>query len=139
MSLGLIHYSCVSMLLVSALDLDSKTDVQNAQVIQMTAKKYEFSPAQVHVKLGMKVQLKITAIDRDHGFTIVHDPVGDDSFPHPGLVFTSTPGSDGWRLKKRKETMIEFVARAPGTYNFNCSLVCGLHHGRMKGQLIVDP
>ena len=138
MSLGLIHYSCVSMLLVSALDLDSKTDVQNAQVIQMTAKKYEFSPAQVHVKLGMKVQLKITAIDRDHGFTIVRDPVGEDSSPHPGLVFTSTAGSDGWRLKKRKETMIEFVPRTPGTYNFNCSLVCGLHHGRMKGQVIVD-
>ena len=139
MSLGLIHYSCVSMLLVLALGLDIKTDRQNVQVIQMTAKKYEFSPAQVQVKLGMKVQLKITAIDRDHGFTIVSDPVGDDSSPHTGLVFTSPAGSDGWRLKKGKETMIEFVARAPGMYNFQCSLVCGLHHGRMKGQLIVDP
>ena len=139
MSLGLIRYSCVSMILVTALGLDIKTDDQNAQVIQMTAKKYEFSPAQVHVKLGMKVQLKITAIDRDHGITIVPDPVGDGSSSHPGLVFTSTAGSDGWRLKKHKETMIEFVARGPGTYNFNCSLLCGLHHGRMKGQLIVDP
>jgi hypothetical protein len=59
MSLGLIHYSCVSMILVKGLVLDIKTDDRNAQVIQMTAKKYEFSPAQVHVKLGMKVQLKI--------------------------------------------------------------------------------
>src|SRR5215470_1258618 len=139
MSLGLIHYSCVSMLLVSALDLDSKTDVQNAQVIQMTAKKYEFSPAQVHVKLGMKVQLKILAIDRDHGFTIVRDPASDDSSPRPGLAFTLAGDSDDWRLKRGKETLIEFVARVPGTYGFSCSLVCGLHHGRMKGQLIVDP
>ena len=105
----------------------------------MTTIKYEFLPSQVHVKLGMKVQLKITAIDRDHGFTIVRDPVGDDSFPHSGLVFASTPGGHGRRLKKRKETMIEFVASAPGTYNFSCSLACGLHHGRMNGQLIVDP
>jgi heme/copper-type cytochrome/quinol oxidase subunit 2 len=139
MSLGLIHYSCVSMILVKGLVLDIKTDDRNAQVIQMTAKKYEFSPAQVHVKLGMKVQLKITAIDRDHGITIVPYPVGDGAFSPPGLAFTSTAGSDGWRLKKHKETMIEFVARSPGTYNFNCSLLCGLHHGRMKGQLIVGP
>jgi len=50
------------MLLVSALSqgLDLKTDDQVAQVIQMTARKYEFSPSQVHVKLGIRVQLKIT-------------------------------------------------------------------------------
>jgi len=127
------------MLLVSALGLDIKPDDQSLLAIQMTARKYEFSPSRVHVKLGMKVQLRIIAIDRDHGFTIMRDPAGDDSSPHPGLVFTSSAGSDGWRLKKGTETMIEFVAKARGAYEFNCSLVCGLHHGRMKGQLIVDP
>jgi heme/copper-type cytochrome/quinol oxidase subunit 2 len=126
------------MLLVSALGLDVKTEDQNAQVVQMTAKKYEFSPSQVHVRLG-RVQLKMTATDQDHGFEIVRDPVGDDSSPHPGLVFASPGGSDGWRLNKGKERTIEFVARVPGTYTFNCSLVCGLHHGRMKGQIIVEP
>lgn len=131
----LIRYLCVSMLLASAFDIN--TADPSTQVIQMTARKYEFSPSPVHVKLGMKVQLKITAIDRDHGFTIVRDPVGDDSSQHPGLVFTSTV--DGWRLERGKETTIEFVARVSGTYEFNCSLVCGLHHGRMKGRLIVDP
>jgi heme/copper-type cytochrome/quinol oxidase subunit 2 len=139
MGLHLIRYLCIFMLLVSALGLEVKTEDQVAQVIQMTARKYEFSPSQIHVKLGMKVQLKITAIDRDHGFTIVRDPVGDDSSAHPGLVFTSPVSTDGWRLNKRKETTIEFVARIPGIYEFNCSLVCGLHHGRMKGQVIVDP
>lgn len=141
MRLNLARYWCVSTLLVSALSagVDLKTNDQAAQVIEMTARKYEFSPSQVHVKLGVKVQLKITAIDRDHGFTLVRNPMGNDSSPHPGLVFTSPVGSDGWKLNKGKETTIEFVARVPGTYEFNCSLVCGLHHGRMKGLLIVDP
>ena len=141
MRLHLIRYLCVSMLLGTALalGLDLKTEDQAGQVIQMTARKYQFLPSRVHVKLGMKVQIKIIAIDRDHGFTIVRDPVNDDSSPHPGLVFTPPAGSDGWRLRKGKETTIEFVARAPGTYEFNCSLVCGIHHGRMKGCLIVDP
>lgn len=142
---NLIRYLCVPMVLSSTLALrdDTKTGAQmqdeDAQVIKMTAKKYEFSPSRVHVKLGMKVQLKIIAIDRDHSFTIVRDPVGDDSSPHPGLVFTSNSGGDGWKLNKGKERMIEFVARVPGTYNFNCSVVCGIHHGRMKGELVVDP
>jgi len=139
MRLNLIRYLCASMLLMPALGLGSKPDDQVDQVIHMTARKYEFSPSQVHVKVGVKVQFKITAIDRDHGFTIVRDPVGDDSSPHPGLVLTSPVGTDGWRLHKGKETTVEFVARTPGTFEFNCSLVCGIHHGRMKGHLIVDP
>ena len=139
MRLDLIRYLCVLMLLMSLSGPGIQADDQAAQVIQLTAKKYEFSPSQVHVKLGMKVRLEIIAIDRDHGFTIVRDPVGDDSSAHPGLVFTSGAGIDDWKLKKGKETVIEFIVRAPGTYGFNCSLMCGLHHGRMKGELIVDP
>lgn len=138
MRFDLIRYLCVPALLVSLPGREIKADHQ-AQVIQLTARKYEFSPSEVHVKLGTKVQLKIIATDRDHGFTVVRDPAGDDSSPHPGLVFTLAADSDDWRLKRGKETVIEFVARVPGTYGFRCSLVCGLHHGRMKGQLIVDP
>ena len=40
---------------------------QDVQVIAITAKKYEYSNSPVHVKVGTKVQLKITAIDHDHG------------------------------------------------------------------------
>jgi len=50
MGLLLIRYLCIFMLLVSALGLEVKTDDQVAQVIQMTARKYEFSPSQIHVK-----------------------------------------------------------------------------------------
>lgn len=139
MRLNLTRYLCVSTLLVSSLGPGIKADDQAAQVIRLTAKKYEFSPSEVHVKLGTKVRLKIIAIDRDHGFTIVRDPVGKESTPHPGLGFTSDADIHDWKLKRGQETVIEFIVRAPGTYGFNCSVVCGLHHGRMKGVLIVDP
>lgn len=43
---------------------------QPLQVIEVTAKKYEFSPAPIHVKAGTRVQFKITAVDHDHGFKI---------------------------------------------------------------------
>jgi cytochrome c oxidase subunit 2 len=131
-----MRYWCVSISFFSALTLGAEPD---RQVIQVTAKKYEFSPSCVHVKAGTKVQLKITAIDHDHGFkiAIVSDDVA--SSDHPGLEFTSPEGNDGWKLKKGRETTIEFSAKTPGTYAFRCSVACGIHHGRMRGQLVVDP
>lgn len=105
----------------------------------MTAKKYEFSPSPVHVKAGARVQLKITAIDRVHGFKIGAFPDGTEASMDPGLVFTPSQGSSGWKLMKGQETTIEFVAKISGRSEFRCSVECGIHHGRMKGELVVDP
>lgn len=110
---------------------------QNVKVIEMTAKKYEFSPSPVHVKAGTKVQLKITSLDRKHGFKISPYPDGADDKGEPGLVFTST--EDCFTIDKDAPAVVEFVAKTPGTYSFKCCVRCGLGHGGMKGQLIVEP
>jgi heme/copper-type cytochrome/quinol oxidase subunit 2 len=106
------------------------------QVIEVTAKKYEYSPAPIHVKRGAKIELKITAIDHDHGFSIFAVPDGANSNGPAGLVFTSP--QECWQLKKGETTTIEFLAQTPGTYSFKCCHVCGLGHRGMKGQLVVD-
>lgn len=110
---------------------------QNVKVIEMTAKKYEFSPSPVHVKAGTKVQLKITSLDRKHGIKISPFPDGADGKGDPGLVFTSK--EDCFTIDKDAPAVVEFVAKTPGTYSFKCCVHCGLGHGGMKGQLIVDP
>jgi len=112
---------------------------QNArvQVIEVTAKKYEYSPAPIHVKSGTKIQLKITATDHDHGFSIATVPDGTDSNASAGLVFTSA--QECWQLKKGETTTIEFLAQTPGTYSFKCCHTCGFGHRGMKGLLVVDP
>jgi cytochrome c oxidase subunit II len=109
---------------------------QTNQVVELTAKKFEYSPSPVHVKAGTKVLLKITAIDHDHGFKIAAVPDGSEPKNKPGLLF-SLP-QDCWQLKKGETTTIEFVAQAPGTYTFKCCHTCGLGHRGMKGQLVVD-
>ena len=145
MGSNLIRYFCVSMALFSIPTLGrepksaAQRQDQDVPVIEVTAKKYEYSPSPVHVKRGAKVQLKITAVDRDHGFKIAVVPEGVDSSTSPGLEFTPPQGNGGWKLKKGGETTIEFVAKSPGTYEFKCSVACGIHHERMKGQLVVDP
>jgi heme/copper-type cytochrome/quinol oxidase subunit 2 len=108
----------------------------SAQVIDVTAQKYEYSPATIHVKNRAKIQLKITATDHDHGFSILTVPDGTDSNGSAGLVFTSP--QECWQLKKGETTTIEFVTQTPGTYSFKCCHVCGFGHRGMKGQLVVD-
>jgi cytochrome c oxidase subunit II len=110
---------------------------QDIQVIEMSAKKYEFSPSPVRVKRGAKVQLRITALDRTHGFKINLNPDGSDQKNNPGLIFSSN--EDCFKLEKGIPTVVQFVVRTPGTYSFHCCNRCGLGHGGMKGQLIVEP
>jgi cytochrome c oxidase subunit II len=109
---------------------------QDAQVIEVMAKKYEYSGSPIHVKAGTKVQLKITATDHDHGFKISATPDGVDSSGPAGLTFASP--QECWQLKKGETTTIEFLAQTPGTYTFKCCHSCGLGHRGMKGQLVVD-
>lgn len=112
---------------------------QGSQVIEMTAKKYEFSPSPVHVKAGTKVVLKITATDRVHGFRISTAPDAAAKGAEPGLVLASPAPNDCYRLEKGQQVSVEIEAKTPGTYTFKCCVHCGLGHGGMKGQLIVDP
>jgi cytochrome c oxidase subunit II len=86
--------------------------------IQMTAKRFEFNPNVITVNQGDHVKLIITALDRDHGFKLEAFGINQ-------------------KLKKGDPATIEFTADKAGTFPFQCSDFCGIHHGRMKGKLIV--
>jgi cytochrome c oxidase subunit II len=107
------------------------------QVIEVTAKKYDFTPSSIRVKQGTKVELKITATDRSHGFKIQEFPEGENKLTSPGLVFSSP--QDCLKIEGNQTQTIDFVAQTPGTYAFRCCVHCGWRHGSMKGELIVEP
>ena len=107
------------------------------RVIEVTAKKYEYNPSTIRVKKGTKVELKIRALDKTHGFKISQYPDGSDGKGAPGLVFNDF--QDGWKVEKDSDTVIDFTANEPGTYTFKCSNFCGFGHLHMKGELVVEP
>ncbi len=114
----------------------SNPSPDDVQVITVTAKKYEFDPSPIRVKQGTKVQLKITAMDHAHGFSIQEVAEGDSS-GKPGLVFSSPRGCV--KIEEGQTATVEFVAQTPGTYSFRCCVHCGWHHRSMKGEIIVEP
>jgi len=87
--------------------------------ITMTARDYEFDPGVITVKKGDKVRLVITATDRKHGIKI-------EGYDIDQVLNTGDP------------TTIEFTADKAGTFEFKCSVYCGMGHRKMKGKLVVE-
>ena len=106
------------------------------QVVEMTAKKYAYSPEEIRVKKGTRVQLKIRATDRTHGFKIRLYPEGTPEKGEPGLQMKDNQNE--FKLEQNQERIIEFVAVLPGTYIFRCSVFCGMGHRGMNGKVIVE-
>lgn len=113
-------FAAVSLLIPIMLGASpNKQPAPDVHEIQVTAKKYEFSPNPIRVKKGEPVKLVITAEDHDHGFKL-------DAF------------HIDQKLKKGEPATIEFTPDKTGTFPFKCSVFCGMHHGKMKGELIVE-
>ena len=119
MLIALTILSAASARTVAKASNDAGTGTQAVHEIQMTLRKYEFSPGSLRVRKGERVKLVITAADHDHGFKL------DD--------FDITQ-----KIPKGTTVVVEFTADKVGTFQFRCSNVCGIGHRGMKGTLVVE-
>jgi cytochrome c oxidase subunit II len=90
----------------------------NEQVIKVTAKRFEYSPSVITVKLGTPVVLELTTLDRVHGFEI------------PDLKLKA-------EIKPGEVNRVRFVPDKVGTFDFHCNIFCGSGHEDMSGQIVV--
>jgi cytochrome c oxidase subunit II len=88
------------------------------QVIQITAKRFEYNPNTITVKKGIPVTLEFTSLDRLHGF----------SCPGLGIRTDIAPG---------KITTLRFVPQKAGKFPFYCDIFCGSGHEGMTGTIVV--
>jgi cytochrome c oxidase subunit II len=107
----------------------------DTKVIEVSAKKYQFDPTEIRVKKGGKVELKVHSVDETHGIKLSLTPEGGKE-SMPGLLFDKP--EDNGKVEKGQDQILKFVAQQVGTYDFKCAKVCGMHHGSMKGKLIVE-
>ena len=95
-----------------------RTGSPGEKVIQVTAKKFEFSPGEITVKKGEPLVLELTSADRGHGFYL--PDFGVEAKIQPGAV-----------------TRVSFTPSKTGKFNFACDVFCGSGHEDMSGTLIV--
>lgn len=108
----------------------------NTKVVEVSAKKYEFMPSEIHVAKGTRVELKVHSVDETHGVKLDVYPEGAKDKGTPGLLFDH-PGENG-KVTKGTDQVLDFVAQVAGTYDFKCAKFCGFGHDRMKGKLVVE-
>ena len=109
-----VAFAACIMMIVSVLAIAADTE----QVIQITAKRFVYSPRDITVKKGVPVVLEFTTLDRLHGFSC------------PGLgIRTDIP--------PQKVTKLRFVPQKAGTFPFHCDNFCGSGHEGMTGTITV--
>jgi cytochrome c oxidase subunit II len=106
------------VLAVAAL-VPHRTRAQEPRVINITAKRFEFSPNQVTLKKGEPVKLLLTSNDVTHGFFL--KPLKIDEVIVPG-----------------RTTEISLTPQTAGTYLLICDHFCGVNHAAMNMKIVVE-
>jgi cytochrome c oxidase subunit 2 len=96
-----------------------QTSGPSEQLLHITAQRFEYSPAEVHVKRGVPVVLELTSLDRMHGFDVPDLNLRSDV--PPGVI-----------------TRVRFVPEHSGRFEFHCDVFCGGGHEDMTGEIVVE-
>ncbi len=79
----------------------------------------EIATAELHVPVGKKVRLNMTAVDVLHAFWVPQLRIKQDVIPG-------------------RETFLEFTPRVVGEYPVVCAELCGSYHGGMRTTMVID-
>src|ERR1043165_357753 len=88
------------------------------KVVHLTAKKFEFTPAEITLRKGEPVVIEIKSEDVKHGF----------SLPDFKIRASIEPG---------KTSTVRFTPDKAGRFTFACDVFCGDGHEDMSGRLTV--
>jgi len=93
---------------------------QDARLIDIAAERFTFTPSEIRVNAGTRLEIRLQSDDTAHGFHIVGTEV-DIELPKRG----------------RGVATVNFQPQA-GRYTFECSRVCGAGHEFMRGVIIAE-
>ncbi len=109
------------------------------RTIELTARRFAYSPARIVVNRGDTVVIKATSADVTHGFLL--DGYDVEAVIKPqGLIFQKYTWEDDDGAVKAdwdKVPAIEFVTDKSGKFAWRCNQTCGTLHPFMTGELVV--
>jgi cytochrome c oxidase subunit 2 len=89
------------------------------RVVEITAKRFEFTPKEITLKQGETVTLRLTTEDVTHGFFM--KTLGIDAVIEPG-----------------HPTEITLTPQTTGSFTTICDHFCGEGHGNMHMKIVVE-
>ena len=117
-AIGLIVVASVLVMGMTRRGADARE--QDMQVVEITAERFTFTPSEIRVKAGTRLEIRLRSEDTAHGFRIMGTDIDIE-------------------LAKRgrgvKTVMFEPKA---GRYTFECSQLCGAGHEFMRGVIIAE-
>jgi cytochrome c oxidase subunit 2 len=108
------------VLAVGVVRVEGAGSAQDTRVIEIAAERFTFTPSEIRVKAGTRLEIRLESDDTAHGFHIVGTDV-DIELPKRG----------------RGVATVNFQPQA-GRYTFECSRVCGAGHEFMRGVIIAE-
>src|SRR5256712_977374 len=113
-----------------------------ASVVRIELSEYAFSPAQVTLKAGKAVRLKVVNTGRaTHMFASTYLNTQDLEIEGDDMEVDAPKGVKYVKLQPGKSAEIKFTPAQKGTFDFSCDVRTGgrTHRDRgMKGQLVVN-
>ncbi len=97
----------------------SPARAEEPQVVEITAKRFQFTPNQITLKKGQPAILRLRSDDVTHGFYM--KALGIDATVEPG-----------------KTTDVPVTPKAAGKFTAICDHFCGSGHGNMKMTIVVE-
>lgn len=88
-------------------------------VVDVSAKRFEFTPKEIHLRAGEPVTIRLSSTDRAHGLMVKELGVDLDADEGAPDSVTITPAH-------------------AGTYSAICDHYCGSGHGNMRMTFIVE-
>ena len=116
---GIVGVCIAVVTALASRDASAQAD-ERPQVVEIAAERFSFTPSEIRVRAGTRLEIRLRSEDTAHGFRIVGTSI------------------DLELAKRGRGVKTVTFEPAAGRYTFECSQLCGAGHEFMRGVIIAE-